>query len=181
MKRTSTVVRLLVIGMMVVSLTVVAAGPATAQRESHQLTRAQQVRELVLKQREKVLAQIEAIMSGQKAAPEGAQIEPAASQEADAEGDSAAESSEPDGGEDEGAEPESGEEAAEPDGGGEEDGEGEEVDVLELPETGIGPSHGAIGSSPALVAALGALAMVCLCARRWFTAREHPTVRAVTR
>jgi hypothetical protein len=170
MKQTSTVVRLLAIGMMVVSLTVVAADPATAQRESQHLTRAQQVRELVLKQREKVLAQIEAIMSGQKAA-EGAQIEPAASQEAEAEAteeaDSAAESSEPDGGEDEGAEP---------DGGGEEDGEGEEVDVLELPETGIGPSHGAIGSFPALAAAFGALAMVCLSARRWFTAREHPTV-----
>jgi hypothetical protein len=160
MRQTSAVARLVAIVVMVVSLTSVVASPAVAQREPHPMTKAQQVRELVLKQREKVLAQIEAIMAGKKTTSQDAQTASAD------EGGATIEASAPDAGEAAGDEA-AGDEAAggEPDAaGGEADGEG--VDVQELPETGIGISRSANGMSPALLAALGALSMICLGVRR---------------
>jgi hypothetical protein len=165
MKRTSAVARPLAIVIMVVSLIVIAAGPASAQRQPPQTMKAQQVRELVLKQREKVLAQIAVIMSGQKAAPEKRQIEPAPPEEAQAaESESTAESGEPDGGESDGGESVGGE--GDEGGADDEDGDGEAVGVQELPETGVGSAHGANKWSLAFLAGLGGMATVGLGLRR---------------
>jgi len=157
-KRTSAVVRLVATAVLAVSLTAAAAGPAAAKNTPNDLTRAQQVRELVLKQREKVLAQIAAIMSGETEKSQQDQVEIV---EADG---VTAEDGEPEGSEPESEEPEDGE----AEDGEAEDGEGEDEDVLELPETGVGYPRGADGASSALLAVFGILAAVGLSVRRRF-------------
>lgn len=157
MNHTTALARIILTIVMACSLISAAAGPAAAKETPPELTRAQQVRELVLKQREKVLAHVAAIMAGEKPASEPRQIEPAGEDAA------TAEDGEPEDGEAEVAEPEDGE----PEGGEDIGGEGEEVD--ELPDTGVGRAHDAGGGSSALMVLFGILATIGASARRLCT------------
>ncbi len=155
--RMSGLLRLVAVVALTMSLMAAVAGSTAAKDSRPEQTRAQQVRELVVKQREKVLAQIEAIFSGQQDRSQHAESAPAD------ESATADEAVEPEG---EGAEPEGAEieEAEEAEGG-----EGEEEEVSELPDTGTGPSRGAETPSATLMAALGGLAAAGLGVRRRFS------------
>jgi len=167
---------------MALSLTVAISGPVAAEDEADELSAAEQVRELVLKQREKVLAQVAAIFAG-----EDEEDEPELREIEEFEGEDEAEDGEPEDGEPEDGEPEDGEpedgepedgepedgvggegEDEEEDGEGEGEDEGEDEDLSKLPKTGIGQLAGAGGSLPALIAAAGAFAAGGLSLRRRF-------------
>jgi len=175
--RTSAIVRRVATAIVSVSLIAAVAGSTAAKETGPEQTRAQQVRELVLKQREKVLAQIEAIMAGQKDRSQQAASEPAeepasADEASEPEGEASepeGEEAEPEGAEIEEAEEAEGDEAdAEAEGDEAEEGESEEEDVSELPDTGTGRSHGAETPSSPLMAALGVLAAAGIGMRRRF-------------
>lgn len=174
--RTSAIVRRVATAIVSVSLIAAVAGSTAAKETGPEQTRAQQVRELVLKQREKVLAQIEAIMAGQKDRSQQAASEPAEEPaSADEASEPEGEEAEPEGAEIEEAEEAEGDEAdAEAEGDEAEEGESEEEDVSELPDTGTGRSHGAETPSSPLMAALGVLAAAGIGMRRRFAQDQRP-------
>ncbi len=189
MKRTSASAwaRLVATVAMALSLTAAISAPVAAEDEPDDRSAAEEVRELVLKQREKVLAQIAAIMAG-----EDDDEEPKLREIEEFEGEAEAEDGEAEDGEPEDGEPEDGEaedgepEDGEPEDGegvggegedGEEDGEGEDEEVNEVPGTGVGHLAGAGGALPALIAAAGAFAAAGLSLRRRFGEDPARTAR----
>ena len=179
MKRTfaSAGARLVATAAMALSLTVAISGPAAAEDEPAELSAAEEVRALVLKQRVKVLAQIDAIFAGNEKEAEAEKfqaeiVEPEDGEAEDGEPeDGEPEDGEPEGGEAEDGEPEDGEPEGDEGVGGEEEdgeGEGEDEEVDEMPGTGVGHLAGAGGSLPALIAAAGAFAAGGLSLRRRF-------------
>jgi hypothetical protein len=116
MMRTFMVMRLVAAFVVALGLSMAVGSPSAAQDdEENGRTAAQEVRELVLKQRERVLAHIAAIMAGGDERAESAETE----------ADEAAEGEEAEDGEGEDGEPEDGE----PEDGEPEDGEGEDEGV----------------------------------------------------